>query len=159
MIKPSTMLFLFSAILFFVGGIYFLTIPAATPESEIEVFTTMELSFYNTSVSSLSASHTSLVNVIGANLSALALLTIYVGFKAWNDQFAWGVGLLCLVFYLLPLLMATTGTDSSLLIVLIPAVPYAFGLVLATVLDRSWEWPSLPLRSGLDPHYTNKQRR
>jgi hypothetical protein len=146
MIRPSTMLFLFSAVFFFIGSLIYLTLPVAPGIEPATDLTTLELSFYGQYFNSLTAT---LESIIGANLLALSLLTVYVGFKAWQDNFAWAIGLLTLLCYALPLILVAFRSNGIIIFALLPIVPYTFGLILALTLDRAWKtaWPKWPYRT------------
>jgi peptidoglycan/LPS O-acetylase OafA/YrhL len=143
MIRPSTMLFLFSAVFFFIGSLIYLTLPVSPGIESVTDLTALELSYYGQHFNSLTAT---LESIIGANLLALALLTVYVGFKAWQDNLAWAIGLLSLLCYALPLIIVAAHSNGMIILALLPVVPYTFGLVLALTLDREWKtagpkWP------------------
>ncbi len=135
MVRSSTMLFLLSAVLFFTGSLFYLTQPVMPSLEAGSGLTSLELSFYNQYFNSLAAA---LESIIGANLLALSLLTVYVGFKAWQDNFAWIIGLLSLLCYALPLSVLAIRSEVIYLLILLPLIPYIFGLILALTFDR-WE--------------------
>jgi hypothetical protein len=143
MIRPSTVLFLFSAVLFFIGSIIYLTLPVTSGIESATNLTALELAYYGQHINSLTAS---LESIIGANFLAISLLTVYVGFKAWQDNLAWAIGLLSLLCYALPLTIVAARSNGMVILALLPVVPYTFGLILALTLDREWKttWPKRP---------------
>jgi len=129
------MLFLLSAVLFFAGSLFYLTLKV-TPSLETGTgLTSLELALYAQYFNSLTAA---LESIIGVSLLAISLLTVYVGFRAWQENFAWVIGLLVLFCYVLPLSFVAIRLDVMYVIILIPLVPYTFGLILALTFDR-WE--------------------
>jgi hypothetical protein len=143
MIRPSTVLFLFSAVLFFIGSLIYLTLPVTPGIESATNLSALELSFYGLYFNTLTAT---LQSIIGVNLFALSLLTVYIGFRAWQDNFAWAIGLLSMLCYALPLTIVAVRSNDMIILALLPLVPYAFGLILALTLDREWKsarpkWP------------------
>lgn len=144
MIRSSTMLFLFSALLYFAGSLFYLTQPVTPSIESFTGLSSLELTFYGQYFNTLTAT---LQSIIGVNLFALSLLTVYIGFRAWQDNFAWAIGLLSLLCYALPLAIVGVRSNGAFMLTLLPVVPYAFGLLLALTLDRVREknqpkWPS-----------------
>jgi len=138
------MLFLFSALLYFTGSLFYLTQPVTPSIESFTGLSSLESAFYGQYFNTLTAT---LQSIIGVNLFALSLLTVYIGFRAWQDNFAWAIGLLSLLCYALPLAIVAFRSDGAFTLTLLPVVPFAFGLVLALTIDRGWKttgpkWPS-----------------
>lgn len=138
--RSSTTLFLFSAFLFFVNGLLYLTATVQPRPDPVVNLSIMELAFYGSSLTDLTAS---LFNIFGINLFILSLLTVYIGAKAWQDSFAWITGLLYLLFYALPLTIVSALSSGTFLLAVLPVIPFVIGLFLALTIDREWKiaWP------------------
>jgi hypothetical protein len=131
--RPSTMLFFFSALLYFAGSLFYLTQPVTPSIESFTGLSSLETAFYGQYFNTLTAT---LQSIIGVNLFALSLLTLYIGFRAWQDNFAWAIGLLSMLCYALPLAIVAVRSGNAFVLTLLPMVPYAFGLILAITLDR-----------------------
>ena len=133
MIRSSTLLFLFSALLYFAGSLVYFIQPVTPSTESFTGLSSLESALYGQYFNTLTAT---LQNIIGVNLFALSLLTVYIGFRAWQDNFAWAVGFLIMLCYALPLSIEAVRSSAAFILTIIPVVPYAFGLLLALTLDR-----------------------
>lgn len=134
--RSSTTLFLFSAFLFFVSGLLYLTATVQPRPDPVVNLSIMELAFYGSYLTDLTVS---LFNIIGINLFVLSLLTVYIGAKAWQDSFAWVVMLLIAFVYIIPIAWTMFGEGVFMLLGFMPAIPHLAGLVVAATRDKSWE--------------------
>jgi hypothetical protein len=141
--RPSALLFLFSAVLFFACSLFYLTQPLTPSIESFNGLSSLGYPFYGQYVNSLTAT---LQRIICINLFALSLLTAYLGFWVWQDNFAWAIGFSIMLCYALPLAIAAVRSSGVFILTFLPMIPFAIGLILALTLDRSEEkdiprWP------------------
>ena len=143
MIRSSTLLFLFSAVLFFACSFFYLTEPLMPGIVSFNGLPSLVYTFYGQYVNTLT---TTLQRIICINLFALSLLTAYLGFWVWQDKFAWAIGFIIMPCYALPLAITAVRSSGVFILTFLPMIPFAFGLIIALALDRPEEkdmprWP------------------
>ena len=143
MIRSSTLLFLFTALLFFACSLFYLAQPLIPNIESFNGLSSLEYTFYGQYVITLTAT---LQRIICINLVALSLLTAYLGFWVWQDNFAWVIGFFIMLCYALPLAIAAVRSSAVFILTFLPMIPFTFGLIVALALDRSEEqdplrWP------------------
>jgi len=142
--KISTVLFWITALLLIMMGVLYIVLPVMP-----QFVTAVEQASR-----ALSPSHIILVlvsalqTVIGINLLAVGLLSIYAGFRAWQDRFAWVVMFLIVFVYIIPIAWMMSVEGIFMLLVIVPAIPHIVGLVVAATREKAWigGYPEQPRR-------------
>lgn len=133
--KSSTICFWLTAFCLFGFGILYLLSPVVFYHEEIINMTAEELA---ANYPALNKVIMALTNLIGVSALTIGLFTIYIGTRAWRNKFAWWVSLLILFTFPIPVIYIAAQIGSPVVLVVIPGILYASGLVLAVTVNRDW---------------------
>ncbi len=136
MLKKSTVLVWLAAAICLVSGVLYLVWPIAPYHEGIIRMTAQELAVNHPYINALM---TTTINVIGISLLGIGILVAYVGTRIWRDKLSWWVLLVFTVVFTIPLALIVGRVDGPTLLVAIPTVLQAVGLVLAATVEKNWE--------------------
>jgi hypothetical protein len=132
--KLSTALFLVTAFLLIIIGVYYIALPvkplfAFVAEQSFDSPSNVKLIMYHVRT---------LQKIVGVSLLAVGLLIIYGGFKAWQDRLAWVIMLFIVFIYTIPIALTIFSAGTLKLLALLPAIPHLAGLAVAGTREKEW---------------------
>jgi len=132
--KLSTAMFLLTAFLLIVTGVYYIALPVK-PLFAFGV----EQPFYSPSNVEFILYHVrTMQTIVGVSLLAVGLLVIYGGFKAWQDRLAWVIMLLLVFVYIIPIVLTMFSAGAFKLPAILPVIPHLAGLAVAGTREKEW---------------------
>ena len=132
--KLSTALFLITAFLLIIIGVYYIALPVKPLFAFV-----VEQSFHSPSTVKAILYHVrTLQTIVGVSLLAVGLLVIYGGFKAWQDRLAWVIMLLIVFVYNIPIVLTMFSAGAFKLLPFLPDIPHLAGIAVAGTREKVW---------------------